>query len=73
MLHLLERLNRIFAERTGQDIARAARDSDRDNFMSATQAVEYGLVDEVLRPWQGDQDLERSALSSAHRPGRLRQ
>jgi ATP-dependent Clp protease protease subunit len=50
VLHLREKLNRLFAERTGQDIARVARDSDRDHFMSAAQAVEYGLVDEVLRP-----------------------
>ncbi len=48
VLHLREKLNRIFAERTGQDVARVARDSDRDRYMSAGEAVEYGLVDEVL-------------------------
>jgi ATP-dependent Clp protease protease subunit len=48
VLHLREKLNRLFAERTGQDIARVARDSDRDRYMSAGEAVEYGLVDEVL-------------------------
>jgi ATP-dependent Clp protease, protease subunit len=49
VLYLRERLNRITAERTGQDIERIARDSDRDRYMSAGEAVEYGLVDEVLR------------------------
>jgi ATP-dependent Clp protease protease subunit len=55
VLHLRERLNRLFAERTGQEFARVARDSDRDHFMSATQAVEYGVVDEVLQPRSGSQ------------------
>jgi len=48
VLYLRERLNRIMAENTGQDIARIARDTERDNFMSAGGAVEYGLVDAVL-------------------------
>jgi len=48
VLYLRERLNRIMAENTGQDIARIARDTERDNFMSAGAAVEYGLVDAVL-------------------------
>ncbi|QGZ40483.1 ATP-dependent Clp protease protease subunit [Pseudoduganella flava] len=49
VLHLRHRLNHILAERTGQDVARIERDSDRDRYMSAGEAVEYGLVDEVLR------------------------
>lgn len=48
VLYLRERLNRILAENTGQDIARIARDTERDHFMSAGAAVEYGLVDAVL-------------------------
>jgi len=48
VLYLRERLNRIMAENTGQDIARIARDTERDHFMSAGAAVEYGLVDAVL-------------------------
>lgn len=36
------------AERTGQPLARIEKDSDRDNFMSAGQAAEYGLIDRVL-------------------------
>jgi len=48
VLYLRERLNRIMAENTGQDIARIARDTERDHFMSAGAAVDYGLVDAVL-------------------------
>jgi ATP-dependent Clp protease, proteolytic subunit ClpP len=43
-----EELNGILAARSGQDIEVVARDTDRDNFMSAQDAVEYGLIDEVL-------------------------
>ncbi|CAN5298582.1 ATP-dependent Clp endopeptidase proteolytic subunit ClpP [soil metagenome] len=48
ILYLRERLNAILAERTGQSIERIAKDTDRDNFMSADSAVEYGLIDKVL-------------------------
>src|SRR5690606_14419685 len=48
ILSIRERLNRIMADHTGQSIDVIARDTDRDNFMSATQAVEYGLIDQVL-------------------------
>ncbi len=48
ILTLKERLNRILAHHTGQSIEVIAKDTDRDNFMSATQALEYGLVDQVL-------------------------
>ena len=41
-------LNRILAENTGKDIETIARDTERDNFMSAQQAAEYGLVDKVI-------------------------
>ena len=41
-------LNRILAERTGQPIDIIARDTERDNFMTAEQALEYGLIDKVL-------------------------
>jgi len=43
-----ERLNLILAERTGQPLDRIAVDTDRDNFMSAAEAVEYGLIDKVI-------------------------
>ena len=48
ILYLRERLNRIYSERTGQPIERIEKDTDRDTFMSAEQAKEYGLVDQVL-------------------------
>ncbi|HEX5463688.1 MAG TPA: ATP-dependent Clp endopeptidase proteolytic subunit ClpP [Burkholderiales bacterium] len=48
ILFLKGRLNEILARHTGQDIARIEKDTDRDNFLSAQQAVEYGLVDKML-------------------------
>ncbi|HYC47732.1 MAG TPA: ATP-dependent Clp endopeptidase proteolytic subunit ClpP [Burkholderiales bacterium] len=48
ILFLKGRLNEILAKHTGQEIQRIEKDTDRDNFLSATQAVEYGLVDKVL-------------------------
>jgi ATP-dependent Clp protease protease subunit len=43
-----EKLNRILAERTGQTLERIAIDTDRDNFLTAEQAREYGLIDQVI-------------------------
>jgi ATP-dependent Clp protease protease subunit len=48
ILYLRERLNGILAEKTGQPVDRIAKDTDRDNFMSAEDAVSYGLIDKVL-------------------------
>lgn len=48
LLHLRERLNKILADHTGQDIERIQKDTDRDYIMSAEAAVEYGIVDQVL-------------------------
>ncbi len=48
ILYLRERLNGILAEKTGQPVERIAKDTDRDNFMSAEDAVSYGLIDKVL-------------------------
>jgi ATP-dependent Clp protease protease subunit len=47
VLDLRARLNRILAERTGQTVERIERDTDRDNFMSADDAVSYGLIDKI--------------------------
>jgi ATP-dependent Clp protease protease subunit len=44
-----EQLNRILSENTGQPIERIRLDTDRDNFMSAAEAAEYGLVDKVMK------------------------
>jgi ATP-dependent Clp protease protease subunit len=48
ILYLKQRLNEMFSSHTGQPIDRIERDTDRDNFLSAAAAVEYGLVDKVL-------------------------
>ncbi len=48
ILYLRERLNQILADKTGRTMDQISKDTDRDNFMSADQAVEYGMVDKVL-------------------------
>ena len=48
ILYLKERLNGLLAEHTGQPIETLQKDTDRDNFLGAEEAVAYGLVDEVL-------------------------
>lgn len=48
ILYLRERLNKILAEKTGKETEQIAKDTDRDNFMSAEDAAEYGLIDKVL-------------------------
>lgn len=48
ILRMREELNGILAAQSGQPLERVAQDTDRDNFMSAKQALEYGLIDEVL-------------------------
>jgi ATP-dependent Clp protease, proteolytic subunit ClpP len=48
ILKTRDRLNRIYSERTGQPIEKIEKDSDRDNFMSAEEALEYGLIDKIL-------------------------
>jgi ATP-dependent Clp protease protease subunit len=48
ILHIRERLNQILARHTGQSLERIQQDTDRDNFMGATAAREYGLIDQIL-------------------------
>lgn len=48
ILKTRERLNQIMAFHTGQDVSKIAEDTERDNFMSAEQSKEYGLIDAVL-------------------------
>ena len=43
-----DKLNRIFAENTGKKIEEIAKDTDRDNWLTAEQAMDYGLVDKVI-------------------------
>lgn len=49
ILKTREKLNRILSENTGQPLNIIARDTDRDNFMSAEEAMNYGLIDKVIR------------------------
>jgi ATP-dependent Clp protease protease subunit len=48
ILSIRDRLNRLMAEHCGQPLERIEKDTDRDNFLSATEAAEYGLIDKVL-------------------------
>ena len=48
ILSIKDKLNRLMAEHTGQPLEVISKDTDRDNFMSASQAVDYGLVDSVF-------------------------
>jgi ATP-dependent Clp protease, protease subunit len=48
ILYLRERLNIILAEKTGRSVEQISKDTDRDNFMSAEQAADYGMIDKVL-------------------------
>jgi ATP-dependent Clp protease protease subunit len=48
MLLVRERINHIMAKHTGKETDQILRDTDRDNFMGAQQAIEYGLIDAVL-------------------------
>lgn len=48
IMRMKESLNKILSEQTGQDIKKIEEDTDRDNFMSAIEACNYGLIDEVI-------------------------
>jgi ATP-dependent Clp protease protease subunit len=48
IVKMKEKLNHILSERTGQDYEVICKDTDRDNFLSAEEALEYGLVDKVI-------------------------
>ena len=48
ILRIKDRLNRILSERTGQPLEVVQRDTERDNFMTAQEALEYGLIDKVI-------------------------
>jgi ATP-dependent Clp protease protease subunit len=48
ILYLRRRLNEMMAKHTGQSIDMIEKDTDRDNFMSAEEAVKYGIIDKVL-------------------------
>ncbi|WP_110428814.1 ATP-dependent Clp endopeptidase proteolytic subunit ClpP [Glaciecola sp. KUL10] len=48
ILSIKEKLNRLMAEHTGQEYEKVAQDTDRDNFLSAQEAADYGLIDSVM-------------------------
>ncbi len=54
ILDIKDKLNRMLAENTGKDLEQVAKDTDRDYFMSAQEAVDYGLVDKVLSQRGGE-------------------
>ena len=58
ILRLRKRLNEIVSKHTGQPLERIERDTDRDFFLDAEQAVEYGIIDEILRPSEAKADPE---------------
>lgn len=49
ILSIKERINRILSENTGKDVSVIANDTERDNFMTAEEALEYGLIDKVIK------------------------
>jgi ATP-dependent Clp protease protease subunit len=56
ILLLRDRLNKIFVKHTGQSLETIERDTERDNFMSGEESVEYGLIDHVLTERPGVQE-----------------
>jgi ATP-dependent Clp protease, protease subunit len=48
ILKLREQINKMIAERTGQSVEKIARDTDRDFFMTAEEALEYGIIDKIV-------------------------
>jgi ATP-dependent Clp protease protease subunit len=61
VLYQRHRLNTLLAERTGRTLSQVEKDSDRDNYMSAREGVDYGLIDRVLTArGEGDAELKPS-------------
>jgi ATP-dependent Clp protease protease subunit len=50
ILKLKANLNQLIANHTGQTVKKVEKDTDRDRYLSAAEAVEYGLVDEIIHP-----------------------
>jgi ATP-dependent Clp protease protease subunit len=61
-----EKLNEILAYHTGQPIERVRRDSDRDYYMSAEEAIEYGIVDSELLRTDGEAEAPEAAAKGSH-------
>ena len=58
MLKTRKRLNEILADNTGQDVETIQRDTERDNYMTAEEALAYGLVDDIIFRHGGAQDAQ---------------
>ncbi len=48
MVYIRDKMNRMLSEYTGQPLERIEQDTERDNYLTAQQAKEYGLIDEVI-------------------------
>ena len=48
IIHIRERMNQLYSQYTGQSLETIQRDTERDNYMTAQQAKEYGLIDDIL-------------------------
>jgi ATP-dependent Clp protease protease subunit len=60
ILKIRERLNEILAENTGQSLEKIAKDTDRNFFMDANEAKDYGLIDEILVKRGSEKDIKKS-------------
>jgi ATP-dependent Clp protease protease subunit len=49
IIEIKDKMNRILSERTGQDLEKVRQDTERDYFMEAQAAMEYGLIDKVIQ------------------------
>ncbi len=50
IISIKEKINKIMSERTGQTLERVQKDVERDYFMTAEEALEYGIIDEIIKP-----------------------
>ena len=67
ILRMQDIIRNILSQQTGQPYDKIARDTDRDYYLSADQAQEYGLVDEVLRPGSSDSQPEKKSTKKSSR------
>ena len=67
ILSLRDKLNQVLAERTGQPIEVIERDTDRDNFKTAEEALQYGLIDKVLTRNSEEQNNTKQTVCSLNR------